>query len=65
MERELLTYEEVAAQLRLSEATLRKWVSESRIPHVKLGRSVRFEKTELARWIDSVSKKEHGKRRTI
>jgi len=39
---QLLNYQEVAKILGLKPNTLRAWVSAGKIPHVKLGSSVRF-----------------------
>jgi excisionase family DNA binding protein len=49
----LLTYEEAAELLSVSPVTLRKWVLERRIPHYKLGKSVRFAPRELADFLAS------------
>jgi len=45
---ELVDYSAAAQYLHLSPFTLRKWVSEKRIPFVKLGSRVFFTKTQLA-----------------
>ena len=53
---QLLTYEEAATMLRISPVTLRKWVSNGRLPYKKLGRkAVRFNQSELKEWIDKQS----------
>lgn len=49
--RELITTEDVAKILRLSNVTVRKMVSDGRIPHFKVGRSVRFDPSVLERWL--------------
>lgn len=49
----LLTYEEAADYLGFAEQTLRKWVSNDRIPYKKIGRNVRFRRSELDEWIES------------
>lgn len=49
----LYTYAEAAERLRLSIFTLRRWVSEKRIVHVKLGGRVFFTRAQLARIIAS------------
>lgn len=38
----LLNYQEAADRLGLAPGTLRVWVSQKRIPFLKLGRAVRF-----------------------
>ena len=44
---ELLTAAEAADYLRISEWTLRHWVSDKKIRFLKIGRAVRFKKTHL------------------
>jgi excisionase family DNA binding protein len=51
MERRLLDITEAADYLNLSTSTLYSWVSQRRIPHLKLGGRVRFDKKALDRWI--------------
>lgn len=52
----LITVEEASKILGLSSHRIRYEVFIGRIPHVKLGRSVRFTKEQLASWISSNSK---------
>jgi excisionase family DNA binding protein len=55
---ELLTTAEAAEYLRISEWTLRHWVSDKKIRFIKVGRAVRFKRTHLDRFLqDNV----HGK----
>jgi len=55
---ELLTAAEAAEYLRISEWTLRHWVSDKKIRFIKIGRAVRFKKAHLDRFVqDNV----HGK----
>jgi len=55
---ELLTAAEAADYLRISEWTLRHWVSDKKIRFIKIGRAVPFKKTHLDRFLsDNV----HGK----
>ena len=51
----LMKYEEASELLRVKKNTLRKWVSQKRVPYLKLGRSVRFESSELESWIERQS----------
>ena len=44
---ELLTAAEPAVYLRISEWTLRYWVSDKKIRFIKIGRAVRFKKTPI------------------
>lgn len=41
------TYPEAAERLRISESTLRHWVSHGKMPHHKLGARVRFTDDDL------------------
>jgi excisionase family DNA binding protein len=55
---DVLTAAEAAEYLRISEWTLRHWVSDKKIRFIKIGRAVRFKKTHLDRFLqDNV----HGK----
>jgi excisionase family DNA binding protein len=51
MDEELLTSEELAALLRMTERFVRRLVAERRIAYVKVGRSVRFEPSAVAAYI--------------
>ena len=56
---ELLTAAEAADYLRISEWTLRHWVSDKKVRFIKIGRAVRFKKTHLDRFLaDNVQEKE-------
>lgn len=48
---ELLTATEAADYLRVSEWTLRHWVSDKKISFIKIRRAVRFKKTHLDRFL--------------
>ena len=47
----LLTYKQLADALQVSPGTLRNWVSQQYIPHVKLGRAVRFDPRTVEQWL--------------
>jgi excisionase family DNA binding protein len=52
MERkELLDIKQLTEWLHVKESTIRKWVHYGYIPHVKLGRCVRFQESEIEEWI--------------
>jgi putative molybdopterin biosynthesis protein len=51
MGEELLTVDEAAAVLKLKPWTIRHWVSDRRIPYVKLGSAVRFLRSDLDHFI--------------
>lgn len=48
----LMRIEEAAEYLGFAKQTLRNWVSDGRIPYVKIGRSVRFRRSELDEWVE-------------
>jgi len=52
----LITVQEAAVLLGLAVQRIRYEVFLGRIPHIKLGRSVRFTKDQLETWIKSNSK---------
>jgi excisionase family DNA binding protein len=56
----LLTAKQVADLLEVQVSTVYDWVYRKRIPYVKLGRLIRFKKTELFRWVDSRQIRPHG-----
>lgn len=45
--------ERAAAYLGCTPDTLRVWVSQRRVPHVKVGRLTRFRREDLDAWLDS------------
>jgi excisionase family DNA binding protein len=47
----LLTVPDVAGYLQLAEQTIYRMVCEKRIPHIHVGRTVRFRKNELDEWM--------------
>ena len=58
----LLTYQQAAKILNISEPTLRRWVMERRIPFIKIGRLVRFDPDILMKWISEHSVPVGGRR---
>lgn len=54
---EYMTAEEVAKYLNLEIKTIRNWTSEKKIPSVKLGGAVRYQKERIDTWIKSKEKK--------
>lgn len=51
-ETEIMTIEEVARLLRVSERTVYEWAQKGEIPAGKLGSSWRFKRAEVERWVD-------------
>jgi len=49
---DILTIEEVAEYLRVSERTVYDWANKGTIPCGKLGTAWRFKRTEIERWVD-------------
>lgn len=49
---EILTLEEVAQYLRVSERTVYEWANKREIPCGKLGTTWRFKRSEIERWVD-------------
>jgi excisionase family DNA binding protein len=50
---DILTVEEAAAYLRIKRSTVYKWVHEGKIPHHKVGGSIRFSRRLLLEWIEN------------
>ena len=44
--------EEAAGYIGCEPSTLRVWVSRRTVPHLKIGRLVRFRRRDLDRWLD-------------
>lgn len=51
-EHDILTLEEVAEYLRVSERTVYDWANKGEIPCGKLGTTWRFKRSEVERWVD-------------
>ena len=47
----LLTVDELAEWLRMPRATLYNWVSEGKLPYVKVGPRLRFKAQQIEAWI--------------
>jgi PTS system nitrogen regulatory IIA component len=52
-EEEILTIDEVAKYLRVSERTVYDWAQKGEIPAGKLGTAWRFKKSEIEQWVNS------------
>ena len=50
-----LTVEELAAYLKLTEQTVRRWILNNQVPYHKVNHSVRFRLSEIEAWV-----KKHG-----
>lgn len=51
-EHQIMTLEEVAAYLRVSERTVYDWANKGAIPCGKIGTTWRFKRSEIERWVD-------------
>lgn len=49
----LMGIDQVAAYLGMSPHTVYKFVSQRKIPHVKIGKLVKFDHVEIDKWISS------------
>jgi excisionase family DNA binding protein len=47
----LLTITEMAERLRVKQSTLSAWAAQGTIPHLKLGRLLRFDPDEIDAWL--------------
>jgi excisionase family DNA binding protein len=54
MERRLVDINELSEYLGISKHTLYTWVSQRRIPYVKVGRLTKFDLGEIDEWIDNL-----------
>jgi excisionase family DNA binding protein len=53
----MLNTNQVAELLGMSVSTIRKWVHYGYIPHVKLGRAVRFRERDIEAWTEEKAEK--------
>ena len=51
----LLTYRQVAKILGIGEQTARRWVSQGKLPYIKLGSCVRFRLSDLGQFVEDHS----------
>ena len=51
----LLTPQEIAALLGVAESTIYQWTHQEFIPHIKLGRFVRFKQKQVEEWVEKRS----------
>jgi len=59
----LLTPQEIAEVLGVSKSTIYQWTHQEYIPHVKLGRFVRFRKSQIEIWLEKKAKKGRSNRK--
>lgn len=58
----LLAIEELSALWKVPKATIYNWVSQGRLPHLKLGRCLRFDPEEIRRFEERCRLISSGKR---
>jgi len=54
MKKRLINKKELAEYLSLSVFTIDTWVSQNRIPYVKMGRRVLFDLDDVDKWIEQL-----------
>ena len=52
----LLTPQEMADCLGVEKSTIYQWTHQGFIPHIKLGKLVRFRESDVMKWLDSRSR---------
>ena len=52
-DRQPRTVEEAATELNLSRATIRAWIAQRRLGHIRLGRAIRIPADEIRRVLDA------------
>lgn len=64
-EEPLMTQAEVAALLQVKPATINTWVMQQKIPFVKLNGVVRFDRKEIAAWMNARKQAAQGTGRSV
>lgn len=60
MEKRLLNIDELAVYINVKKNTLYCWVSQRRVPFVKVGHLTKFDKKAIDRWLEENSVKENN-----
>ena len=53
---QLMTPQQIAEMLQVKPSTIYQWVHEGFIPHVKVGRLLRFRECDLMAWLEKRAK---------
>jgi excisionase family DNA binding protein len=61
---QLITIDQLADRLGVTERYVRRLVAEKRVPYRKLGKLVRFAEHEIAAWLDTTRRPQDGKGRS-
>jgi len=59
-QKEILNTEEAASFLGIKKTTLYDWVNQKKIPHMKVGRLLKFRKSDLEKWLEKRLQKEES-----
>jgi len=51
-EKQILTVQDLQKFLNISEATIYKWIRERNLPHIKIGKTLRFNKDNVIEWLE-------------
>jgi len=51
----LLTPQEIAEVLGVQPSTIYQWTHQGYIPHVKIGKFVRFKEKDVEKWVEKIS----------
>lgn len=52
MDKRFLTIDELSDYIAAPVATLYTWTHQRKIPHIKLGRGLRFDRVEIEKWLE-------------
>ena len=61
---QLITIDQLADRLGVTERYVRRLVAEKRVPYRKLGKLVRFAEHEIATWLDTTRRPQDGNGRS-
>ena len=61
---QLITIDQLAERLGVTERYVRRLVAERRVPYRKLGKLVRFAEHEIAAWLDTTRRPQDGNGRS-
>jgi len=53
LDKRFLTVDELSDYLAAPVATLYTWTHQRKIPHIKLGRGLRFDRLEIDKWVEA------------
>ena len=60
---DILTLDEISKYLKISKSTIYMLTSNSRIPHFKVGKQLRFRKSGIDKWADELESTSKRKRK--